>query len=109
MKKISLAIATIGIFTILLTINFIELKPTPIEKIDKSYLDKKIKVIATTDKITVTNSNFTIINLQNTTLTIICNCPQTPKNKTLEITGRVTTYNNKLQIQADKIKLFKSP
>ena len=97
---ISLFVSLFGILTLLL----ISIIITP-DKIS-GYSDLNLnKYIQTTGKIISISSfdDFSIIRLSNN-ITITCNC-KFPVNQTIQVSGKVTKYENKFQIQADKIEL----
>jgi RecJ-like exonuclease len=108
LKQISLIISFIGIITLLLTINTLQLPTTNIESITARDLNKNIKIIATISSQKSFN-DFSILTIQDESgkITGICNCPQLPKNKTLEIIGKISKYENEIQININKISLSK--
>jgi RecJ-like exonuclease len=99
MKNIAFVISLIGILLLLAIINLIE--PTLVEQITKESIDKQIKIQGLANNIKVHENNFTTFYLDE--IQIICNCPNIQNNQNLEIIGRVSEFNNELQIEADKI------
>jgi RecJ-like exonuclease len=104
MKKISLIISLTGILILLLIINSTELETTKISSINDNFLNKNIKIIGQITNIK-NYDNFATLTIKDSTGQIqgICNCNLNQTDKTFEITGRVSTYNNQLQINIDKI------
>jgi len=109
MKYVALTIALIGILTLLLIINFQEPQNIQISSINNNHLNKQIKITGQVTNINIYKNNFTTFNLNNNTakIQVICNCPNIKqyKNQNIEVTGKLTKYNNSLQIQANKINL----
>jgi len=104
MKKISLAISLIGILIILASINLLEPKQYPLEQLSQKDIGKKISITGTPTKIKTYENNFTTFSLNNQ-IQIICNCPNIKNNQTLKITGVVSKYQNRLQLEATKISI----
>lgn len=107
MKNISLIISLIGITLILFLINYTEPKLSSIENIKKNEI--KITIEGEVTQTKVFESNFTIFKIKDGTgeIEVICNCPMIEKNQKLKILGKTSTYQGKLQINADKIILLK--
>ena len=114
--KISLIIALLGIFILLLMLNFIEPKLKNISEITIKDLNKNVKIqgeIASIKKYeTKTKENFLIITIKDKTGEIdilVGNSEnhlpnrQLTKNQTLTIIGKVSQYKDNLQIQTEKI------
>ena len=78
MKNLAFSISLLGIFLLLLTINFIEITETNIDKITNKNLNEKIKVTGKTSDVKIFESNFTTfsINQKEESVTIICTCPE---------------------------------
>lgn len=101
--KISFVVSFLGIFLLLL-LSTIQ-KPRQVN----SYEDLKLREnVKTTGKIISINSfnDFSIVKLDNN-ITITCNC-KLQENKTITLGGKVTEYENKLQIQAENIKIIEN-
>ena len=99
--KFSFIISISGIFILLLFSQII--KPKQIS----DYQELKLNdYVSTTSKILSikTYESFNIINLENK-ITLTCNSCNLKINQTITATGKVAEYNNKLQIQAEKIKI----
>lgn len=107
MKNLAFVIALIGILSLLIFISNSEPKSLDISSIDEKDLNKIVKIIGTSGNVKVYENNFTTFSIDDNTkkITIVCTCPNIKSNKKLEIIGRVTKYQNKLQIQADLIKI----
>ena len=107
--KISFAIALIGILLLLFIANSINPKLTYVQDINNKLLNKKITVKGQIFNIkTYQESNFQIISIKDSTgeIDVVLNNPiNITKNQNVIIIGKVTEYNNTLQIQADKIIL----
>ena len=99
LKLISLIIALLGLSSLFLLAYF--LHPQQISTLqelkENSYVQAQGKVISER-----TYADFSIIKLDNN-LTITCNCKGFI-NKTIEVEGKVESYENTLQIKAYKIK-----
>lgn len=111
MKNIVLAISLIGILILLIIINTQEPELSNISAIKNKSLNERVKFQGQIIEIKIFKSNFTIAKIRDnfSAVEIICNCENIKyhKNKTLEITGRLTTYQGNLQVQADKIILIR--
>ena len=107
MNNLAFVISIIGILSLLIINNFIELPVSTISEINEKDLNKNIRVIGTSNNIKHFENNSTTFSIKDKTgkITIICNCPNIKNNQHLETTGKVTKYKNNLQIQADKIKI----
>lgn len=106
MKKIALAISLIGILIIFTIINLIEINLTPTNQISLKNIGQQIKTSGITSNLKTYENNFTTFTLNNE-IEIICNCPNIKNNQKLEILGTVSKYENKLQIEANKISTIK--
>lgn len=107
MKNLAFVISIIGILSLLIINNFIELPISTISEINEKTLNENIRIIGDSSNIKHFENNFTTFSIQDETgkLTIICNCPDIKNQQHLEITGKVSKYKENLQIQADKIKI----
>lgn len=108
--KLSFAISLLGIFTLLLLSNTLQLKLINISEISSKDLNKKVKIQGEIIKIKNYNqNNFQVIEIKDETGNIeflISNSNLTlNKTQNVIITGRVTQYKDRLQIQAEKIIL----
>lgn len=103
--KIAFSASIIGIFILLLISEKTNLKTIPISEINPSMLDQTIKVNGKVEKITKTGlvsiiqlkdetSSIKVVAFENTTIN---------KDDSLEVTGKVTSYKNELEIDSDKI------
>jgi len=103
MRKLSLITTILGIFTLLIILNF----SNPLEINNQSELSKleENKKVQTSGKVIRENKygNTKILTLDNS-IQIICNsCP--PKlNRSIDVTGFVEKYQNKTQIKAISIR-----
>lgn len=113
--KISMAISLVGIIVLLILANNIEPKLTKIKDITIKDLNRKVKIqgkiinIKTYD--TKNSETFQVLTISDETasIKIILNKNLKDQNLSIEqlmIIGRVTTYKNNLQIQAEKIIIF---
>lgn len=97
--KISLAISITGIFLLLFLT--MQIQPKEIASYTDLRLNEYVKV--TGKIISIRNyDDFSIIKLGNN-ITLTCNC-KFQVNETITAAGKITEYNNQLQIQVDKIK-----
>jgi len=104
---ISLVISIIGIFVLLILSNSLEPQKMHIKDIDSKNLNQRVQTIGTINFIK-TFPEFQIIRIRqdNSSITVLVNQKTNlTKNQTIEVTGKVTEYNNSLEIQADKIKI----
>lgn len=108
MKKICLIISLIGILLLLFIINTIESQTIEIPSINSSHLNKEVKIQGKITNIKNYENDFTTFYIENNYSKIqgICNCPTIKEKNFTEITGKITKYNNKLQIQVKKIKII---
>jgi len=103
--KISLSISFFGIL-ILLFISNLEPKISSISKIKAENLNSLIKIQGKIIQIKKINQNFYLLTLKDNTETIQAISGRSfPVNSTIEIIGKLQNYQNKLQIQTEKIKL----
>ena len=109
MKQLSLIISIIGIFLLLLIINYQQPEVSTINQLTTKKINDQVSIIGQITNTKVFQNQFTILNMQDSTgkINIICNCPKINQNTTLKITGRLIKYQNQLEIQADKIQLAK--
>ena len=116
--KISLTISLLGIITLLILANTIEPKLTKIKDITIKQLNKKVKILGKIENIKIIENNktresFQILTISDETGKVDAVFNTKPNlnllnlkiNQNLIITGRVTQYKDKLQIQAEKIIL----
>lgn len=117
LKIISLIISITGIFLLLIFINFSpfsEPKLVKISSINEKMLNKNVKIQGLLIKTTTLKDDFTALIIKDTAtegkIEAVCNCPNLKNyiNQNLFITGKVSEYNNKLQIQVDKITLIRN-
>jgi DNA/RNA endonuclease YhcR with UshA esterase domain len=109
--KISLVISILGIFLLLILSNILPPPKLTIEKIDDSFLNKKVQVNGTIFNIkNYKDSNFCVVSIKDQTGKIDVTASKIldlKNNQAIEVTGKVTEYKKYLQIQADKIKILK--
>ena len=107
--KTTLSISLIGILLLLFLSEFISPNLTNISDINNKLLNRKTQVQGQIFNIrTFEDSNFQIISIKDSTgkIDIILNNPiNITKNQNITVIGKVTEYNQTLQIQADKIIL----
>jgi RecJ-like exonuclease len=104
MKKISLIISLLGILVLFMIINSSP-KIFEISSINNDLLNKPIKIQGTISKVNIYENNFTSFTISDKTGKIqgICNCPNIKENQTVQIKGKITSYQNQLQITVDQI------
>ncbi len=109
--KISFIASLIGILILIIVVNSLPTRLIEIGDIDETYLGKRIAIQGTIFSITnYEDQNFQtmVIKNQSDLIHVISNSKM-PINKTsdtLLITGKVETYNDELQINADKIEIL---
>jgi len=110
-SKISLVISLIGILVLLIINNTSNYNITKISSIDSKMINKNVRVIGESKNIQINENNFTIFDIKDKTgeIKIICECPNIKENAELEIIGKLIEYKEELEIQAEKIKIYKSP
>jgi len=105
--KTALAISLIGILLLLFIANTLNPKLIDIENINDKLLNKRVQVQGQIINIrTFEESNFQIISIKDNTkeIDIILNNPiNITKDQNIIVIGKITEYNQTLQIQADKI------
>ncbi|MGD2072700.1 MAG: hypothetical protein PVG65_04345 [Candidatus Thorarchaeota archaeon] len=103
LMKISLVISLIGILSLLLLSNISPLLIT-ISEIENKILGSRVRIIGNLTTPRELVEDFYSINLKDATgeIRIILNKNFTT-NKTVEVTGLLTEYKNKTQIQVEKI------
>src|SRR3989344_8820052 len=112
LKTISLIISIIGILILLLFINIHEPKLIKISSINEKQLNKQVKIQGLLIKATTLKGNFTKLTIKSFNnsekIEAVCDCYNMKYyiNKTISLIGRISEYNNQLQIQADKIILI---
>lgn len=108
--KTTLSISLIGIL-LLLFLTSLNPKLTNIENINNKLLNQKTQVQGQIFNIrTFEDSNFQILSIKDSTgkIDIILNNPTNlTNNQNITVIGKITEYNQTLQIQADKIILNK--
>lgn len=111
--KISLTISLLGIVILLILANTLEPKLTNIKELTINDLNKKVKIQGKIENIknyenSKTNELFYILTISDNTgkIDAVLNIKKTLNlkiNQNATIIGRVNTYKNQLQIQAEKI------
>ncbi|MFA6023047.1 MAG: OB-fold nucleic acid binding domain-containing protein [Candidatus Pacearchaeota archaeon] len=106
MNRLFLAISLGGIL-ILLILNLTEPPLKDIKNLDKTLINHNFQIVGRLINVNVYENNFTVAKIldNSTKIDIVCNCPKLINyiNKTLKINGKVSEYNGKIQLQADKI------
>jgi DNA/RNA endonuclease YhcR with UshA esterase domain len=108
--NISLITFLIGLFTILIITEKIDISDSAISSLNNSLEGKKVKVKGYTTRVTQLE-NFLILNLKDQTgeITVVAfpgkNITIT-KDSILEVEGELTIYKNKTEIEASQIKIF---
>ena len=101
--KISLAISLIGVFSLLLLPN-ISPSPITISEIENKTLGTRVRIIGNLTTPRELVEDFYSINFKDATGEIrIILTKNFTTNKTVEITGLLSEYKNKTQIQVEKI------
>lgn len=108
MLKLSLIISITGIFFLLLLSLFLPPKQYKISEINNELLGKQIKIQGKiiSQKILDKKTSFTLLKIKDKTATIeaVCNCKQNLTNQYVQVQGKIQEYNQKLQVQAEKIE-----
>ncbi len=109
--KTTLSISLLGILLLLFLSEFLSPNITNISDINNKLLNQKTQVQGQIFNIrTFEDSNFQIISIKDSTgkIDIILNNPTNlANNQNITVIGKITEYNQTLQIQADKIILNK--
>lgn len=112
MKNFMLALSLMGIFILIILVNTQEPKQlTQISFIDDKHLNKEIKITGQIISIKEYQNEFKsiLINDNSSEIPIICECRNINKTllkKQIEVIGKVTEFQNNLEIQANKIILL---
>lgn len=103
--KISFMISLLGIFILLMLLNFTEPELTNISNLTIKDLNKKVKVHGKIINQQTYNENFQILIFSDETgkIEILIDKKITFSKNNITVIGRITQYKNKLQIQAEKI------
>ena len=104
MKKLALTMSLIGILIIFITINLVEPKEKDSSEISTKNLGEQVKISGTISSIKVYKNNFTTFKLNNE-IEVICNCENIKENQKIEVIGTISSYQNRLQIEAEKISV----
>lgn len=103
--KISLITTIIGLVGIMILSGYVNPEKVTINQIDKSKIDNQVEIDATVTSVTQTKSNTKIIELSDNTGSInMVIFPSTDfnttikKNQHLTVIGKVTLYNNDLEL-----------
>lgn len=111
-QKSLLALTLAGILLLLFLSRIIEPKEIAISDITKDYLDKKVKISAKiTDSLTFDDTDFKLLTMEDSSgkITVTLNTNiifESDETKYYEVTGKVQTYQEELQINAEKIVLL---
>ncbi|MFA5992374.1 MAG: OB-fold nucleic acid binding domain-containing protein [Candidatus Pacearchaeota archaeon] len=110
MNKI-LILSLVGIFILLLILHFHEPELNKIKDITKLPVYTQVKISGKIISLSEYSNNFKSIKLKDSTgeIFVVGNFEKINKehiNKTTEIIGKLSEYNNQPQIQADKITLL---
>lgn len=103
--KLALVTSLIGIFMLFFISENVKIKSIPISEINPSMLEEKVKIEGQVERITESNV-ISILNVRDETSSIkviAYNNMTLRKNDFIEVTGRVTSYKNELEIEADNI------
>lgn len=104
--KASFIISLLGIF-FLLFLTSKEPSLISISEITSSLIDKQVKISGTITSTEKLSENFYLIKIKDETGSIEATLNKDfQTNKTIEISGKVTEYKNKTQIQADKTTII---
>ena len=110
--KISLSISLLGILLLLILLNTISPKISDISSLSKEQIGQKVQIKATITNIQNYN-NFQVLTLNDSTSQIQVTSSSTShlnltklKYKQATVIGILTTYQDQLQIQAEKIILL---
>ena len=108
MKNIAFILSLLGILLLLIMVTFSEPKTIEISQINDNHLNENVKLSGNVISVKTFENNFTIFTIINNTnkIQVVCNCPNIIKSQNLEIIGKITKYQNSLQIQADKLRLL---
>jgi RecJ-like exonuclease len=113
--KVSLIVSLIGIFFIIFLANSLEPKIIKISDISEKNLDEYVKIQGQVRGITEISSEnlesvvtlITITDEYESSMTIVLRKKsQIQKNQQLEVIGKVSEYENEIQIEASKIKIL---
>jgi len=109
--SVALICSLIGIFIILLIVEKIEYPYIKISSIDKTMLEQEVKIKGEVESLTK-RSNLLILNIKDETgkiqvVVFETNNLTIKENSIAEIQGTVTEYQNKLQLEANIIKIIK--
>jgi len=111
LRKISLAVSLIGILLLLFLSNILQPKLTNIGDINNKLINKKIKAQGQIFSIkTYEDKNFQVISIQDKTGKIDITSSKIlnlTNSQTITIIGAIKEYKGHLQIQADKITIFR--
>lgn len=108
--KIAITCSIIGILILLFITDKIEVKYTSILDINKSLMDKEVKIGGQITNIKETPGLY-IVDVRDSTgkITVVIfkeELLNLTKNQLIEVLGTVTTYKNKIEINAKQIKIF---
>jgi len=110
MKKL-LIISLVGIFILLLILSFYEPKISKIKDVSEMPVYTQVKTNGKIILINEYSNNFKSIKIKDFSgeISVVGNFEEINDeyvNKTIEVVGKMSEYNNKLQINADKITLI---
>lgn len=114
--KLTLTLSLLGIITLLILANVLELNLTPINEISAKHLNKKVKIQGSIKNVknyenNKTKEDFYVLTILDKSgkIDAVFNAKSNSGllnlkiNQNVTIIGRVNTYKNQLQIQAEKI------
>jgi DNA/RNA endonuclease YhcR with UshA esterase domain len=118
--NLSFTITILGILTLLIISNTIQPKTQQINQLTIKQLDQQVKIQGQITNIRTINPSFHILTIKdskNSTSTIQATINKLPKstinsktnffkNQNITLTGTLTQYKDKLQIQTNKIKII---
>lgn len=103
--KIAIIIASVGVITLAILLNFMKLNQTPIMTIDESYLGKTVLINSTISSSSTFN-NKTMFYVDNNKISFIAFSElNLKKGDKVLVTGKVAEYKDGLQIIVDKIQV----
>ena len=107
LKTTSLITSVIGILILLILSSILEPKLSNISELKNKQAYEKVRVQGQLTNQKTINPSFTILTVKDQTGSIdvlVNKNPEFKINSTLQVTGKITEYQNQNQITADKIK-----
>lgn len=107
--KITITTTIVGLISLMILSGYVNPEQVTIKQIDKSKIDNQVEIEAQITKITTTKTSTKIIELNDGTGTInLVVFPSTEfnvdlmKNQKIKVIGKVTQYNNELELILDE-------